>query len=1192
MARGFLARAARIMGPAFLVSVAYMDPGNLGAAIEAGSRHGYQLVWVVVLSNLIAILLQTLAARLGLVTGKHLAQVCREAYPPAVCLLLWVLCEISIVALDLTMVLGTAIGLNLLLGWRMLPCILLTGLDALLLLLLVPRQGVRSSEQVTVGLLVMVLGCFAVDLVLSKPPLRAVLGGLVPRLSADSVYAAVCLLGANVMPHNFFLHSALVAGQARGAASTSLRRLCLYNFLDIAAALGLALVVNVAVLLVAAATFHQAGIVVETLQAAHDLMERILSSSAAPAAFGLALLCAGQLSTFTGTIAGQVVLRGFLGVRLPTWLRRVATRGAAVLPAALLQYHGGDAATYRFLLVAQVVLALQLPFTLIPLIKATSSARLMGSHRSSAALAAAAWAASALVFTANLLLFAAQLAPGAALVPPVSAGGPDSAAHQYLDNLAGLAWARPGRFLLLLALLLAAAGLLALQLWMLLTPLSDAIAPAPLIVAHGNERGARASGKAGAGAGDGRASRHVTLGWSVPGVREWLLGTPADDLGGAAPRHGLDEAVGWPSALELAAHSRPAAVAHRHPGHTAAEQAFGGRGAQQQSGSEAGEAQPLLPLEPQTPSDSGAAASEGPQEQPAAQCGQPGSPATAKQAAAQAAARALEQQQQQQRELECEQEQEQEREREREREQEQEGEQAGAAASWDEMDLDSFTLSAHSAHSAHGGHGGLGSAAAQPSSPHASSEAASYAQLGADREVWLDAWPAAPAPPSPRSPSWRGASLSRASSSDASSLSALTGASQQQRAARAPAAPAGGARALAARPGAAAGAAGGGGRSGAGSGGSSNSSLSKGGRRALAAGLDAFWGTYFDSHGGWVGDAAAAPRGGSSGSAQHARKRPPPGSACCRCGGAAAGGGGGAPGRAWCCSCAMALLQHVQDCVSELLEVPGAAQVLTPASVLGAPPAPAAGDGGEQPAATACGLLLADAWAQLPAPLAATLRSVLPAAAGGTLIDAVLATRADWQAAPEPAAAPACGATAPGMGASAALCAAAPRVLAGWGAWCVVVLLVLGSCEVRPELWGRIAAVLNRLQGVLTDVAGGGGSGSGGSGSGGGSGGGGGEQQQLSALLLALLQQLEVAVAGRASPGAPAAPAPRPGASASGGHRPRPPPGHRAALALVLGGLMVAAPLMLGGCCSGAGGGLSGCRAAWLRRGSAVLLAR
>ncbi|EFJ44658.1 hypothetical protein VOLCADRAFT_106319 [Volvox carteri f. nagariensis] len=448
--------------------------------------------------------------RLGIVTGKHLAQVCRESYPPQICALLWVLCEISIVALDLTMLLGTAIGLNLLLGWPLLPCILLTSLDALLLLLLVPAQGVKKSEALTVGLLAIVVACFLVDLLVSRPPLRSVVSGLLPRLRRDSVYTAVSLLGANVMPHNFYLHSALVSGQAAKAAAAAgggqaggdgiqghIRTLCLYNFLDIGAALGVALVINVALLLVSAATFHSAGVVVHTLQAAHDLMEQTLSSSIAPAAFGTALLCAGQLSTFTGTIAGQVVLQGFLNIHISTWLRRLITRTAAIIPAAVLQYVYGDRGTYKyvacvplqplvrqsrtlrfweyqsslwtFLLIAQVVLALQLPVTLVPLIKATSNRQLMGSHASSRLMAAAAWGATGLVFLANLMLFVTQM------LPEVSRGrgilDKDGPLDAWIDRVASLAYSDPLRAVGLVGLLVAASAFLALQLWMIVTPL-------------------------------------------------------------------------------------------------------------------------------------------------------------------------------------------------------------------------------------------------------------------------------------------------------------------------------------------------------------------------------------------------------------------------------------------------------------------------------------------------------------------------------------------------------------------------------------------------------------------------------------------------------------------------------------------------------------------------------------------------
>mmetsp|Transcript_46020 Transcript_46020/g.116456 ORF Transcript_46020/g.116456 Transcript_46020/m.116456 type:complete len:872 (-) Transcript_46020:137-2752(-) len=466
--------AVRLMGPAFLVSVAYLDPGNWATAIEGGSRFGYDLVWVVVLSNLIAILLQTLAARLGLVTGKHLAELCREEYPRLVSVLLWVLCEISIVALDLTMVIGTAVGLNLLFHLPLLQCILLSGLDSLLLVLLVPSLGLRRGELLTVCLIFVVVLCFLGDLLLSKPPLTKLVSGLWPRLTRDSLYTAVSLLGANVMPHNFYLHSALVSVQAKQmdrSSGPSLEELCRYNLIDIAAALGVALLVNVAVMLVAAATFHSAGITVNTLQDAHDVMEQILSSSLAPMAFGTALLCAGQLSTFTGTISGQVVLKGFMNINLKVWVRRLLTRSAAIAPAAILQVMYGSAAIYQMLLIAQVVLALQLPFTLVPLIKITSSASHMGAFANGRAVQLAAWAAALLIFAANLMLFLDMIWPAAAEIQTASEA--PTALAILTSMLAELRQA-PFHGLAYLACVVLAAAALSLILWMIVTPLKDA----------------------------------------------------------------------------------------------------------------------------------------------------------------------------------------------------------------------------------------------------------------------------------------------------------------------------------------------------------------------------------------------------------------------------------------------------------------------------------------------------------------------------------------------------------------------------------------------------------------------------------------------------------------------------------------------------------------------------------------------
>lgn len=405
------------VGPAFLVAAGYMDPGNWATAIEGGARFGYNLVWVVMLSHLVAVVFQTLSARLGLGTGMHLAQVCRAEYPKPVCLLLWVLCEISMVALDLTMLLGSAIGLNLLFKIPVLSGLLISSMDAFINLLVVPRLGVRRTELLAVGVIGVIVACFVVDILVTQPPVFTVAGGMWPSLSNESLYTAVSLLGANVMPHNFFLHSALVIQQPKllerrmgtlgatsGAKYRYLKILYDYNVVDISCALGAALFVNIAVLIVAAATFHNTGSVVTTLQGAHDVMEQLLSSNVAPAAFGLALLCAGQLSSFTGTIAGQFVLEGFLNREMQPWLRRLVTRLLALIPAVIMLQRYGNEGIYNILLHAQVVLAMELPFAIVPLIKVTSSKERMERLRISALTQIMAWACTALVFGANIAL--------------------------------------------------------------------------------------------------------------------------------------------------------------------------------------------------------------------------------------------------------------------------------------------------------------------------------------------------------------------------------------------------------------------------------------------------------------------------------------------------------------------------------------------------------------------------------------------------------------------------------------------------------------------------------------------------------------------------------------------------------------------------------------------------------------------
>ncbi|KAL2652982.1 hypothetical protein R1flu_021110 [Riccia fluitans] len=390
------------VGPAFLVAVGFMDPGNWATLIEGGSRFGYELLWVVVLANLIAILLQTLSARLGVVTGKHLAQICREEYPRAVCISLWVFCEISIITLDLTMVLGTAIGLNVVLRMPILPSLFLMLVDSILFILILPFIEVRKAEVVTIFVVGMVLLCFLLDSIVTSPPPLSMFVGMVPKLRHETLYTAISLLGANVMPHNFYLHSALVQGESK--ASDSVDTSCQYHLFDTLSSFTAVLVVNMTVLVVAVTTFHNAGLVVLTLQDAQALIEQVLNNSVLPAAFGIALLVAGQLSTLTGSTAGQKVSEEFLGCKVGPWLHRLIVRGIALIPAALCVWRYGNEGTYQMLVFSQVVLALQLPFTLAPLVKITCSERIMGPHKNSSFLETLAWLSLTAICAVNVWL--------------------------------------------------------------------------------------------------------------------------------------------------------------------------------------------------------------------------------------------------------------------------------------------------------------------------------------------------------------------------------------------------------------------------------------------------------------------------------------------------------------------------------------------------------------------------------------------------------------------------------------------------------------------------------------------------------------------------------------------------------------------------------------------------------------------
>lgn len=391
-------------GPAYLVSVGYMDPGNWATDIEGGARFGYRLIWVLLMSNLMAVLLQTLSARLGLVTGRDLAQACRDHYNGAARWILFLLCEIAIAACDLAEVLGTAIGLNLLTGLPLIPAVIVTAADVFLLLA-IQKLGIRRMEAFIISLISMIGLCFILEIFLSEPSASGIASGFVPAyLGGAELYIAIGILGATVMPHNLYLHSALVQTREVERTEFGIRRACKYNLIDSAVALNCAFFVNAAILVLAAATFHRHGIVVTEIQQAHGLLDNILGTKLAPIAFAIALICAGQSSTLTGTLAGQITMEGFLELRMRPWLRRLITRLLAIVPAVAVIWAMGDTGTYELLILSQVILSLQLPFAVVPLVRFTSSRRSMGKFANPLWVAALAWIVSALIIGLNAKL--------------------------------------------------------------------------------------------------------------------------------------------------------------------------------------------------------------------------------------------------------------------------------------------------------------------------------------------------------------------------------------------------------------------------------------------------------------------------------------------------------------------------------------------------------------------------------------------------------------------------------------------------------------------------------------------------------------------------------------------------------------------------------------------------------------------
>jgi NRAMP (natural resistance-associated macrophage protein)-like metal ion transporter len=407
---GFWRKLGAFAGPGYLVAVGYMDPGNWATDIAGGSAFGYTLLSVILLSNLMAMVLQALAAKLGIIGEMDLAQACRMNYPRPIALALWVLCELAIVACDLAEVIGTAIALQLLFGLPLVTGIMITAIDVLLILAL-QRFGFRKLEAFIVALLIVIAGCFAVELALAQPSLAGIARGLVPTTEIVTnpamLYIAIGILGATVMPHNLYLHSAVVQTRAFDRTVEGRREALKMATIDSSVALGLALFINAAILILAAAAFHGNGHTeVAEIQDAYRLLSPVLGATAASVLFAVALLASGQNSTVTGTLAGQIVMEGFLDIRLPSWARRLITRGLAIVPAATVAILYGDSGTAKLLVLSQVVLSLQLPFAMVPLVQFTSNRKLMGVHANRGWLLVAAWLICVVIITLNMTLLA------------------------------------------------------------------------------------------------------------------------------------------------------------------------------------------------------------------------------------------------------------------------------------------------------------------------------------------------------------------------------------------------------------------------------------------------------------------------------------------------------------------------------------------------------------------------------------------------------------------------------------------------------------------------------------------------------------------------------------------------------------------------------------------------------------------
>jgi manganese transport protein len=405
---GFWRKLLAFAGPGYLVAVGYMDPGNWATDLAGGARYGYRLLSVIVISNFMAILLQALAARLGIASGRDLAQACRDRYSRTTTVMLWIVCEIAIAACDLAEVIGAAIALQLLFGLPLAWGVALTSLDVLIVLYL-QHRGFRYVEALVIGLILAIAGAFAIEIWLAHPAVGALAGGLVPHLELirdrNMLYIAISILGATVMPHNLYLHSSIVQTRQYVDTEAGKREAIRFATIDSSFALMTALFINAAILVMAAATFHGRGHdSVASIGDAYQLLTPLLGTGVASAAFAIALLCSGQNATLTGTLAGQIVMEGFINLRLRPWLRRLITRLIAITPALIVVLLYGERGTDSLLILSQVILSMQLPFAVVPLVLFTSDRRLMGTFVNPRWLSSLAWLTTAVIIVLNVWL--------------------------------------------------------------------------------------------------------------------------------------------------------------------------------------------------------------------------------------------------------------------------------------------------------------------------------------------------------------------------------------------------------------------------------------------------------------------------------------------------------------------------------------------------------------------------------------------------------------------------------------------------------------------------------------------------------------------------------------------------------------------------------------------------------------------